>query len=472
MNTIKDLCRKYTALKDHQIGKLEAIASQLPLIAEITGNDIFIDALTKNDSDAIVLAWARSEQKSLYKSSVVGKFAYAVSEPAVYRSLRTGEITRDLRGLSQEGVPIAQTVVPIKEDNQVIGALIMERDISKELQQEERVGFLSHTAEQLSTTLMYLSTTQTSFEEWLANGIFVLNEQGKITYANKIAANYYRAQLDQEALGNDFLKFFNNYSTLEDLLAKLKSPYELIRKGKCYNLQAYPLVAQGKLSGCVISVLDVTNLKQKEQELNAKSLIIKEINHRVKNNLQNIASLLRLQMRRTSSPKVKEEFAASINRIISISLVHEFLAQQTWDTIDVLELSRRILHCLVGNASIPSDKIKTKLEGTSINLSSRQAVPLALTINELITNSLKHGIAPFGGGSIELLLNEQNGMINLVISDTGGTNALKDKPSKGLGLQIVQSLVSEQLGGIFKLESQDGLTKAMVSFPKYSPEEE
>lgn len=473
MSIIKELCRNYTSLQDKEITILENLAREIPLIAELTGNDIFIDALTINNNDAIVLAWAKPKEKSLYKCSVVGKLAYASSEPAVYQTFKTGEVTRDLRGLSQEGVPIAQTVAPILDGQKVIGVLIMERDISKELEQEGQVEFLSHTAEQLSTTLMHLSTAESSFEEWLGNGIFVLNKQGKIIYANRIAANIYKTHCRQEALGNSFLNFSNNFSSLDNLLAKLKNPFELILGKKCYRLQGHPLVTKGYLKGCVVSIYDVTDLKEKEQELNAKSLIIQEINHRVKNNLQNIASLLRLQMRRTSSPTVREEFAASINRIISIALVHEVFAQQSWDTIDLLELSHRILNCLVSSVEIPKEQLETKIEGTPVNLSSRQAVSLALIINELITNGLKHGIAPRGGGALELSLSEKNGIVNLVVSDTGGRiDRQKEKSKKGLGLQIVQSLVSDHLGGVFKLESNNGLTKATVCFPKYIAEGE
>ena len=113
MSIIKELCRNYTSLQDKEITILENLAREIPLIAELTGNDIFIDALTINNNDAIVLAWAKPKEKSLYKCSVVGKLAYASSEPAVYQTFKTGEVTRDLRGLSQEGVPIAQTVAPI-----------------------------------------------------------------------------------------------------------------------------------------------------------------------------------------------------------------------------------------------------------------------------------------------------------------------------------------------------------------------
>ena len=127
---------------------LEAMALQIPNTAELTGTDIFIDAPLKDGLDAVVLAWACPENRSLYGHNVVGELAYATSEPAVCRTFQTGATSRNVRGVSQEGIPtIAQTVVAIRNTkDEVIGTLIMERDISEELRQEEQVEFLTQTA--------------------------------------------------------------------------------------------------------------------------------------------------------------------------------------------------------------------------------------------------------------------------------------------------------------------------------------
>ncbi len=113
MGDLKELCKKFTNLSDADIELLEQVSLDLPYISELTGSDIFIDALTSNNRDAIVLAWAKPPGNSLYSTSVVGELAYHTNEPAVYHTLKTGETSRDVRGISQEGVPIAQTVVPI-----------------------------------------------------------------------------------------------------------------------------------------------------------------------------------------------------------------------------------------------------------------------------------------------------------------------------------------------------------------------
>jgi len=473
MDSLRDLCRKLTNLTEDDIGILEQVSANLPSISELTGNDIFIDALTKNETDAIVLAWAKPSGYSLYSTSVVGELAYHNNEPAVYHTLKTGEVNRDVRGISQEGVPIAQTVVPIQNPaGKTIGVLIMERNISKELQQEEKVEFLSYTAEKLSSTLMFLSITEKNFEEWLGNGIFVLNKKGEVTYANKNAARIFKQLVGREALGADFFLMLPNCSSVSDVFECLKKPLEIYEGKHFYRFQSYPLISHGQLSGCAISVQDLTDLKQKEQELNTQSIIIKEIHHRVKNNLQNIAAVLRLQMRRSDSEVIKNEFAASINRIMSIALVHEVFAVHNWDSTDLTEFCKRILNLLIESSGVFPQKIRTSVAGPAIKVSSSQAIPLAVIINELITNSLKHGICPSEGGEILISFDEKDGMINLLVTDSGTKSDRQSLPipKKGLGMQIIESLVHDELEGFFRFERKNGTNRAMVCFPKYARE--
>lgn len=471
--TIKELCYEYTNLTHADIDILEAMALQLPYTAELTGTDIFIDAPLKDGGDAVVLAWAYPENRSLYGHSVVGELALADSEPAVYRTLKTGETCRNVRGVSQEGIPIAQTVVAIRNAaDDVIGTLIMEKDISEEIRQEEQVEFLSQTAERLSNTLMYLSMTGSQFENWIGNGIFVLNKSSKITYVNKKAADIYKEYHGFEALGQEFLFTMFNCSTLNELLETLENPAEFCILNKSYLFEAYPLVTYGDLSGCVISFRDITDLRKKEQELSAKSTVIKEIHHRVKNNLQTVAALLRLQMRRSDLDVVKGEFSASINRIMSIAMVHDVFACQNCDSVDLRELSQRILSSLLESSMSPEQKIEAHVEGQTLHLPSIQAVPLALVINELLTNSFKHGVQFLEKGVIILSISEKRGTIYLTIRDNGPEPDLPFDPVKlrRLGLQIVDSLVGDQLGGAFRMERIEGMTIVTVSLPTHISE--
>lgn len=470
--TLRELCKAYTDLPEEDIEVLERLASQLLFFTDMTGNDIFIDTVTNNGIDSVVLAWSGPVAESLYRTSVVGQLTYSSNEPAVFHTSISGEISRDVRGVNQEGVPISQTVVPIKNlKGKIIGVLIRERDISKELRQEEQVQLLSHTAERLSNTLIHLSMTEATSEDWLGNGIFILDKYGKITYANKSATKMYQGYCNSEALGRDFLQMFPNLKnqpiSLNSLLAYLKDT-ELDLYQKSYHFRAHPLIARGDLNGCAISVQDVTDLREKEKELNAKSIIIREIHHRVKNNLQNIAALLGLQMRRSNDEYVKKEFAACINRIMAIALVHDVSACSQWESIDLTELSERILNSVMEHALMPDHNIEARVDGEKILLPGQQSVSLAIVINELLSNALKHGVGPQGKGKIVIKIEEQDNLISLSVIDNGpkSPDMFNQVSNRHLGLQIVDSLVREQLGGWFRLERIREMTQATVYLPK------
>ncbi|MHC1761509.1 MAG: sensor histidine kinase [Negativicutes bacterium] len=464
---MRELCLQYTDLTETDIDLLAKMEAQLPFIAGLTETDIFIDAPASNGVDAIVLAWARPEKHSLYGHSVVGEIAYATREPAVYQTFSTGEMVRNVRGVSQEGVPIAQTVVPLRNDSgRVVGVLIMEKDISAEIRQEAQVEFLSEAADQLSNTLMALSMTGSSWEDWLGNGLFVLNNRGAVTYANRNAARMYRQYCGGEPLGGELMSRLS-CRTMEELVGKMSNPMEFEFGSASFLFQAHPLVTYGDLSGCVLSMQDVSELRRKERELNAQSASIREIHHRVKNNLQNVVALLRLQMHRSQSRVVKTEFNACINRILSISQVHDVFAHQNWDFINLKELAGYILQKLVENSALPKQRINTSVQGQSVRIDASQAVPMALVINELVTNSLKHGIKADPYGEISILVEEAGGKIHIVVADSGVELAMDwaQEKKNSMGLYIVRLLICDQLKGTFRLERCGGSTVATVSFP-------
>lgn len=469
---LRRLCIEHTKLTLPDIMILENIAGQIGITAELTGTDVFIDSLCKNGSDSIVLAWAHSSaNRSLYRKSVVGQLAYAEKEPAVYKALTGKVIMRDIRGISQEGLPIAQTVVPITNPSgKIIGVLIMEKDISAEIRQEEQVEFLSQTAEHLSHTLMEFTMTGWGWEEWLGSGIFVLDSKGQTTYANKHAVRMSAALYGTEVLGGNFITALS-YGSLEELVEGLKKPANFEFGNASYMFQAHPLVTDGELSGCVVSVQDVTELRQKERELDVQSAVIQEIHHRVKNTLQNVVSLLRLQMNRSKSQPVQTEFATCVNRILSISKVHEVLAHQSWETVNLKELAEYILSNIVEGYSLSEQVIHTPVQGGDITMAAQQSVPVALVLNELITNSLKHGIKDRSYGEIRVVITETAECITVQVIDSGGEEIIpRSVPGNKLGLYIVQLLICEQLGGQFELKRQNGLTIATISFPSHRRE--
>jgi two-component sensor histidine kinase len=226
---------------------------------------------------------------------------------------------------------------------------------------------------------------------------------------------------------------------------------------------------RGIPTGAVVAIQDVTDELQKEQELKIKTAMIQEIHHRVKNNLQTIAALLRLQARRTGIPEVADQLRESIGRIISIAVVHEFLSHEETSVINIHEVSNRILAEVRNGVLDHAKPINLTLEGTRIfTLPAQQATSCALIINELVQNAVEHAFVGLPGGSIVVKLAEQGDSLYIEIQDDGRglPHDFDASHQGGLGLQIVRSLVREDLKGEFELKNGQGV-HAVVSFPKW-----
>ena len=222
-------------------------------------------------------------------------------------------------------------------------------------------------------------------------------------------------------------------------------------------LRAVPLIADDHAVGALVLARDVTEIRQRERVISVKDATIREIHHRVKNNLQTIASLLRLQGRRVSSEEAKAALRESVLRVGSIALVHETLTEDPADVTDFSEVAGRIGAMVAEGLVLPEHRIDIKVSGSTGPLGADLATPLAVTLTELLQNAIEHAFPNGRTGTIAVELAREREDILLVIRDDGigmGEGALK---GSRLGLQIVRSLV-EELGGRFDVTSNGGTT--------------
>ncbi|MDQ0202588.1 PAS domain-containing sensor histidine kinase [Pectinatus haikarae] len=469
---LRGLCLQFTGLTDKDIEQLEQVEGQLPLWAALVDTDLFIDAPLSSGNDSIVLAWAcENKKKSLYRKSVVGEIATAGHEPAVYQALFADARVVDTRGVSQEGVPISQTVTPIKNRaGKNIGVLIMEKDISRELRQQKQVLFLTQTADHLSQTLMSLTTTGCGWDEWLGSGIFVLDPLGQITYANKQAMTLGENLWQKKEVMGENLREFLKYASLQDMVTALKTPQNFQYAAASFLLRAHPLVAHSDLSGCVVSIQDITELRRKEKQLDMQSIMIAEINHRVKNTLQNVISLLHMQIRRTKEKGVREEFLSCINRILAIAKVYEVFTYQSRDLVNLRELAAYIMEKIIESSTLPQNTMRGTVDGPEVFIHARQAVPVALVLNELISNAVKHGFCgQEKAAQINICLGKNGDLAHIKVRNSGklltAVPAVPAGRRESLGLYLVRLFVCEQLKGSFSLYNKDECVVADISFP-------
>lgn len=180
---------------------------------------------------------------------------------------------------------------------------------------------------------------------------------------------------------------------------------------------------------------------------------IQEMHHRVKNNLQTIAMLLRLQIGQEKKLSPEDILNESINRVMSIATVHEILSEATVDEVDVFELIKRVSTTVSSNMVNPSANIRVSVRGESVHLPSQKATSLALVANELLQNALEHGMVGRETGEILITLTHNPQFLRLTVIDNGnGLPAhFNAKTDLGLGLDIVRATVQEDMRGKFNI---------------------
>jgi two-component system, sensor histidine kinase PdtaS len=233
------------------------------------------------------------------------------------------------------------------------------------------------------------------------------------------------------------------------------------------QLRVLPLVDDDRSIGVLVLARDVTELRQKDRMLSVKDATIREIHHRVKNNLQTIASLLRLQGRRLQSEEAKAALRESVLRIGSIALVHETLSEEPSDVAEFSEVARRIAHMVSEGLVFPERQLDLKVSGRTGPVAAEVATPLAVVLTELLQNAIEHAFVDSKGGSISVELTRELDDLVVVVRDDGVGMSTAAFTGPRLGLHIVRTLVGE-LGGTFDIIS-DGGTCAEIRVPAERP---
>jgi two-component sensor histidine kinase/putative methionine-R-sulfoxide reductase with GAF domain len=219
-----------------------------------------------------------------------------------------------------------------------------------------------------------------------------------------------------------------------------------------------------------IAIENARLYEETRRGLELKSVLLRELHHRVKNNLATVAGILSLQRRRTKSPEVRNTLAESVNRVQGLAATHDLLAHEDVSEAKVEDVARKIVGVANANLRPPDKQITFEVEPCPIVISSRAVTILALVLNEMVSNAIKHGMAGLTKGTVTIRGSEEGGIVVVQVIDTG-TKLKKLEPgeeesSEGLGLSLIKNLIGD-LDGKFTLRSggEEGHTVAEVSFP-------
>jgi two-component sensor histidine kinase len=216
--------------------------------------------------------------------------------------------------------------------------------------------------------------------------------------------------------------------------------------------------------GAALLVEDITDARRRDAELKVKEATIREVHHRVKNNLQTISSLLRIQARRSASPEASRALEEAVERVGSMAVVHEMLSTSTDETVDLAEAVRTVVDMVRQGLAGAAGKVVVSVEGTTGEVPASTATSLALVTAELVHNAIEHGFGPLEAGTVAVAMRRAPGELRLTVRDDG--RGLPDgfdvAGSANLGLAIVRTIVEDDLRGTLALRGGRGTTVAIT----------
>jgi two-component sensor histidine kinase len=463
---------------------LREVEAALPILADL----LRCDAVLYLPTEAGALAVSEVHPMtvpSIYARRQVERVVTRAEEPAVIRVLASGRPARRLSRVLVHGAPTVQDVFPIIREGVCVAAVVFEVGLIEHERQRKKSPVLRRALEQLRQAALAGRVVGAHALGRLGehDGPLVVDPSGHVTYISSVAEHLYRKLGYTQSL---IRRNVINLQTDESIF------YEAIESGACvektvqeaeyiWTRWAFPIPSDpsppwfrrvasrpGGVEAVLLVVRDVTAERLKEEQLRIKSAMIQEIHHRVKNNLQTIASLLRIQARRAESPEVGEILRETINRILSIAVVHESLSHDESSIIDVREVTQRIVAEVTQGILDPEKRVRISIRGTDFPLPAQQATSCALIVNELLQNAVKHAFRGRVEGEVVVeLCNGSDEMRIEIVDDGRGVEPGFDYRREGsLGLQIVRTLVRDDLKGEFRIrDNAGGGVRATITFP-------
>lgn len=308
-----------------------------------------------------------------------------------------------------------------------------------------------------------------------SDGLIRLDVDGVVTFASPNGLSAFNrmgfaGELEGESLAEVTTALLSGKLIVDESLPLVvtgRAPWrtDIEAKGVTVTLRTIPIRHRGERVGAIVLVRDTTEMRHQEQELITKDATIREIHHRVKNNLQTVASLLRIQGRRTHNDVARDALNQAMRRVTAIAVVHDTLSEGLDQNVDFDDVFDRVLMLITEVASSHATTVHPTKTGTFGELPSEYATPLALALTELVTNAVEHGLAGREDGEVEISAKRKDGQLRVKVRDNG-VGLAEGKVGSGLGTQIVRTLIQGELGGTIDWHTLQGEgTEVTIEIP-------
>ena len=466
MSSLGELVEERAGLSDAAVDQLQAVVGDWQILADLSFADLLMFCRDEVTNQLVVVAQMRPyTAQTVYQEDLVGHAFPPDERNNVHRAFREGRIIRDGEPDWSTGVPVREEAIPITFDDEVIAVVTREANLSMVRAPSQLELTYLQTADELSAMLSDGSfpfpgeDPERELAPRVGDGLLRLDPEGVVVYASPNAISAYRRLgVNDNVVGSNLAGFdLDDVAVLEALADGEPLESEVEARGAVVLRRLLPLTRDHEVLGGLMLVREVTELRRHERLLLYKDATIREIHHRVKNNLQTVASLLRLQSRRLSSEEARQALGESVRRISSIALVHETLSQDSRQRVSFDKVAGRLAAMLTTGLTDPEHPVQVEIEGAAGELPAEVATPLALVLSELLQNAVEHAF-PDRGGAITVNLDRQPAHLLLEVLDDGVgiPDAWTLDGSANLGLRIASTLVESELNGQLEVGQRPG----------------
>ncbi|MFD5184437.1 sensor histidine kinase [Streptomyces sp. NPDC058372] len=483
---MNELVRQHTALGDTDLEWLHLLVSEWQLLSDLSFADLILWVPTRDGTRYVSVAQMRPNTgPTSYQDDMVGHLVPRGRRPMLDLALDEGRIVREGDPEWREEVPVRVESIPVCREGRILGVIARNTNLlTVRTPSRLELTYLqsaSDLAQMIAAGTFPFADQQgdTDVSPRAGDGLIRLDADGLVQYASPNALSAYHrlglaADLVGHHLGQTTTELAPARGAVDEAMVKLASgwaPREAEVEGSdgVIQLRAIPLRPKGTHIGSLVLLRDVTELRRRERELMTKDATIREIHHRVKNNLQTVAALLRLQARRIDSERGREALVEAVRRVGSIAIVHETLSQNLDERVEFDEIADRVLAMV---AEISPGRVEGRRTGRFGILDAEVATPLSMVLTEVLQNALEHGFGPGDTGEVEVSAvrggTRKDARLLITVQDNGvGLPEGFDAHTAGnLGLQIVRTLVEGELGGTFDMSgAPEGGTRVLLDIP-------
>jgi len=485
MPSMNDLVREQTSLQSEDLEWLHLIVADWQIIADLSFADLVLWAPTADETQYVAVAQMRPNTgPTSYVDDLVGHVVPRGRRPLLDQALDEGRIVREGDPEWREAVPVRVESIPVRRGEKVIAVIARNTNLlTARTPSRLELTYLqtaSDLAQMIATGRFPLPNSRSHLDAMprVGDGMLRLDADGLVTYASPNAVSvFHRMGLATELIGAHLGKLCADLAVstgptdealIETASGRKARDTELANdRGNAMRLRSIPLRPSGERIGALVLVRDVTELRRRDRELMTKDATIREIHHRVKNNLQTVAALLRLQARRLDEPRGKAALQEAVRRVGSIAIVHETLSQTLDERVNFDEIADRVLSMVMDfsaaglgatSGGVAAEPVRPRRVGSFGVLGATVATPLAMVLTELLQNAFEHGLDGGAGTVLEVtaLRREDRLMITVVDDGRGLPMGFDPRTAGNLGLQIVRTLVQGELGGEFDMRQRDG----------------